>query len=77
MKTAIPTIGKLLGSKNTTDVLEAVDFFVASFEFGVADAMLGVRRMMLLVWSKESSVKDAVVRAYRRLYFRPDDPPSR
>ena len=77
MKLAIPTISKLLGSKSSTDVLEAVDFFVASSEFGVTDALLGVRRMMLLVWSKEASVKDAVVRAYRQLYFRPDEPPSR
>jgi condensin complex subunit 1 len=29
----------------------------------------GIRRMLVLVWSKEQSVRDVVVRAYRRLYL--------
>lgn len=40
---ALPTVCLLLGSKHTTDILEAVNFFVSAFEFGVLNAMMGVR----------------------------------
>lgn len=36
------------------------------------DAMVGVRRMLSLVWSSESDVKQAVVNAYKRLYMTMD-----
>ncbi|MPC33169.1 Condensin complex subunit 1 [Portunus trituberculatus] len=44
-----------------------------AFEFGVLDAMTGVRKMLMLVWSKEQEVKAAVVEAYRRLYINNDN----
>ena len=72
VKQALPTISQLLGSKTSSDILEAINFFVAGFEFGVSDTMLGIRRMLLLMWSKEQSVREAVVSAYRRLYLRAD-----
>ena len=31
--------------------------------------MTGVRRMLMLVWSKEATIKEAVVNAYKRLYI--------
>ena len=61
---------QLLGSRVTTDVLEAVNFFVSSFEFGVSHAIVGVRQMLALVWSKEPTIKEAVVCAYKRLYLK-------
>ncbi|KAK7496786.1 hypothetical protein BaRGS_00011995 [Batillaria attramentaria] len=66
---AVPIICQLLGSKNTSDVFESIEFFVTSYEFGVSAALLGIRRMLVLIWSKEQSVKDAVVAAYKRLYL--------
>ncbi|XP_046579520.1 LOW QUALITY PROTEIN: condensin complex subunit 1-like [Haliotis rubra] len=71
VQTSVPTICQLLGSKNTSDVFEAIEFFVTGFEFGVTATMLGIRRMLTLVWSKESGVKEAVVAAYKRLYLSP------
>ena len=68
---AVPIICQLLGSKNISDVLESIDFFVTGFEFGVNNSMLGVRRMLALIWSKEDAIKDAVVAAYKRLYLSP------
>ncbi|CAL1534663.1 unnamed protein product [Lymnaea stagnalis] len=69
----IPVVCQLLGSKNTTDVLEAIHFFVTAVEFGVSAAVVGVRRMMVLIWSQEATVRDAVVDAYRTLYLEPKD----
>ena len=71
LQKAVPVISQLLGSKNLTDVMEAIEFFVTGFEFGLASTMIGIRRMLPLIWSKESGVKDAVVAAYKRLYLNP------
>ena len=64
---AIPIVCQLLCSKQVSDVLEAIDFFVTAFEFDVLDAMVGVRRMLSLVWSSESDVKQAVVQVLTHL----------
>lgn len=66
---AIPVVCQLLCSKQTSDILEAINFFVTAFEFQVLDAMQGVRRMLSLIWSSEEDVKKAVVDAYKRLYM--------
>ncbi|XP_077998535.1 condensin complex subunit 1-like [Glandiceps talaboti] len=71
LKIAIPLICKLLSSKTASDVMEAIAFFVTAFEFGLSNAMEGVRRMLILIWSKEQGVKEAVVAAYKRLYLNP------
>lgn len=68
---AIPTICCLLGSRTNSDVLEGIQFFVTAFEFGVQNALMGVRKMLLLIWSKQNGIKEAVVNAYKRLYLNP------
>lgn len=66
---SVPIISQLLGSKNTSDVLESIEFFVTSYEFGLSVAIIGIRRMLVLIWSKEQGVKDIVVAAYKKLYL--------
>lgn len=61
----------VLFSLSSSVVQEAIDFFVTVSEFGVSQALVGVRRMLPLVWSKDAGVKEAVVEAYRRLYLNP------
>lgn len=51
--------------------------FLLAFEFGVLNAMTGVRKMLGLIWSKEQTIKDAVVDAYRRLYINVKAPNER
>ncbi|GCC46963.1 hypothetical protein chiPu_0031301, partial [Chiloscyllium punctatum] len=66
---AIAIVGKFLSSKSPSVVQEAIQFFVTISEFGIAQALEGMRRMLPLVWSKEPGVKEAVRDAYRRLYL--------
>ena len=66
---AIPVVCRLLLSKQTSDILEAINFFVTAFELDVIEAMMGIRRTLPLIWSSESDVKDAVVKAYKHLYM--------
>ena len=72
IQSAVPIICQLLSSKTNSDVLEAIEFFVTGVEFGVDSAVIGVRQMLGLVWSKESTIKDTVATAYKRLYLKPD-----
>ncbi|KAJ8287804.1 hypothetical protein COCON_G00004630 [Conger conger] len=74
---AIAVINTMLYWKTTTVVQEAVQFCVTVCEFSVANALLGVRRMLPLVWSTDAAVKEAVVQAYRRLYLNPQGDTTR
>uniref|UniRef100_A0A665TP92 Condensin complex subunit 1 n=2 Tax=Echeneis naucrates TaxID=173247 RepID=A0A665TP92_ECHNA len=69
---AISVINNMLYWKTTSGIVqEAVQFCVTVCEFSVANSISGVRKMLPLVWSTDSAIKDAVVEAYRRLYLNP------
>ncbi|XP_053777864.1 condensin complex subunit 1 isoform X2 [Desmodus rotundus] len=68
---AIGIISKMMYENTTTVVQEVIEFFVMAFQFGVPQALLGVRRMLPLIWSKEHGVREAVLNAYRQLYLNP------
>lgn len=69
VSSAVPVICLLLHSRQITEVVEAVDFFTSAFQFGMADAIIGVQQMLVLVWSRDQAVKDAVAVAYKKLYL--------
>lgn len=52
---------QLLGSKTQTDVEESIEFFTTAAQFSVEAANSGIRKMLLLVWSKEQGTRDAYV----------------
>lgn len=66
---AIPLTTEMLISKNITDVQEAIDFFVTCHEFGIDEALVGFKKMILLINVQEKSIKDTVSAAYRRIFF--------
>ncbi|KAF6340002.1 non-SMC condensin I complex subunit D2 [Rhinolophus ferrumequinum] len=66
---AIGIISKMMYENTTTVVQEVIEFFVVAFQFGVPQALFGVRRMLPLIWSKEPGVREAVLNAYRQLYL--------
>ncbi|KAM6321256.1 condensin complex subunit 1 [Aegotheles albertisi] len=66
---ALSLISKMMYENCVSVVQEAIEFFVIVSQFGVPQALLGVRRMLPLIWSKEPGVKEAVLNAYRRLYL--------
>ena len=72
MADCIPVAVQLLGSRSASDVLEALELLATAFEFGVRGAREGVRKGLVLVWSREQQVRDAVVATYVRLYLRPE-----
>ncbi|XP_009997339.1 PREDICTED: condensin complex subunit 1, partial [Chaetura pelagica] len=68
---ALGLISKMMYENCVSVVQEAIEFFVTVSQFGVPQALPGVRRMLPLIWSKEPGIKEAVLNAYRRLYLSP------
>ena len=60
---------RLLSSKATSDILEALDFLAVAVEFGVPGAEAGVRQGLVLVWSQDQGTVDAVISVYNRLFL--------
>ena len=68
---AIPLVTSLLASKTVMDTLQAIEFLTTTLSFGVEQGKAGVKKVLGLIWSKEESVRAAVIDAYRSLYFAP------
>lgn len=56
------------------EVLEAVEYFKVMQSFQLSGAEEGMRNMLLLIESKEASVKEAVNEAFKSLFLMPDEP---
>ncbi|NXY14960.1 CND1 protein, partial [Atrichornis clamosus] len=74
---ALNLISKMMYENSVSVVQEAIEFFVTVSQFGVPQALLGVCRMLPLIWSKEPGIKEAVLNAYRRLYLSPSEDSKR
>eukprot|EP00106_Octopus_bimaculoides_P013134 XP_014780576.1 PREDICTED: condensin complex subunit 1-like [Octopus bimaculoides] len=73
VKEAIPILCQMLHSKVNSDILETIEFFVTSFAFGMPHGLVGIRKILLLLnSSKDSTIKEAAVNAYRRIYLNLD-----
>ena len=70
---ALPVLAKLLGSTNSSDVKETINFFCRAFEFGIEKVeKIGIRKILALVWSKSEGMKELVIQAYYSLYLDPE-----
>ncbi|KAI0836234.1 condensin component [Hypoxylon sp. FL0890] len=75
---ATSTVCQLLGSKNKSEVIEAMDYLEIGNAYNIEDNMLGIRRMMRLIWTKGNSdegkgVQSHLIDCYRRLFFEAPD----
>lgn len=71
---ATPTVCQLLSSKNKSEVIEAMDFFVVIDAYKIEAARTGIRRMLRLIWTKGNSdegkgVQAHLIDCYRGLFF--------
>ncbi|XP_077201947.1 condensin complex subunit 1 isoform X2 [Paroedura picta] len=68
---AMSLVSRMMYESSVSVVQEAIEFFVIVSQFGIPQAILGVRRLLPLIWSKEPGIREAVLNAYRRLYLSP------
>jgi condensin complex subunit 1 len=75
---ATATICQLLGSKNKSEVIEAMDYFEIGDAYNIEQNKLGIRRMLRLIWTKGNSdegkgVQNHLIECYKRLFFEAPD----
>nr|XP_008117482.1 PREDICTED: condensin complex subunit 1 [Anolis carolinensis] len=68
---ALNMVSKLMYESSVSVVQEAIEFFVIVSQFGIPQAVLGVRQMLPLICSKDPGIREAVLDAYRKLYLNP------
>lgn len=73
-----PVVCQLLSSKNKSEVIEAMDFFVVIDAYKIEAARTGIRRMLRLIWTKGNSdegkgVQTHLIECYRGLFFSAPD----
>jgi condensin complex subunit 1 len=72
------SVCQLLGSKNKSEVIEAMDFLEIGNAYNLEDNMVGIRRMLRLIWTKGNSdegkgVQTHLIDCYKRLFFEAPD----
>lgn len=75
---ATATICQLLGSKNKSEVIEAMDYFEIGDAYNIEQNKVGIRRMLRLIWTKGNSdegkgVQNHLIECYKRLFFEAPD----
>ncbi|EQK98175.1 condensin complex component cnd1 [Ophiocordyceps sinensis CO18] len=65
---------QLLGSRNKSEVIEAIDYFEIGDAYNIEQNKVGIRRMLRLIWTKGNSdegkgVQTHLIECYRRLFF--------
>ncbi|RDW73751.1 condensin complex subunit 1 [Coleophoma crateriformis] len=75
---ATTTICQLLGSKNKSEVIEAMEYFEIGDAYNIEQNKLGIRRMLRLIWTKGNSdegkgVQTHLIECYKRLFFEAPD----
>lgn len=66
---AVPLLCQLLVSVTHSDIIEAISFFTAAWEFKLSFAFSGVTEILQQIWNEDPKIRDAVVAAYKHLYF--------
>ena len=59
----------MLLSSNTSDVTEALRFFVRARTFQLPCAMTGMKQALALMWSNEPSIRDEVLQAFVEVFI--------
>lgn len=75
---ATRTICQLLGSRNKSEVIEAMDYFEIGDAYNIEENKVGIRRMLRLIWTKGNSdegkgVQTHLIECYKRLFFEAPD----
>lgn len=67
---SVPKISILLNSRNSTDVQEAISFFKYAFRMEIENAIVGIQKMLKLIFTKEKAVKEALLEAFVEIYLK-------
>lgn len=74
LENAIPVVENLLFSTTAGDAVEACTFLGTAYQFGVPNAVSGVRKALFQVMSRDQSVRNNVATVYREIYLELNEP---
>lgn len=69
MGKGINMITSLLHCGQVQVIQDTIEFLNTAYHFGFHQSESGIQQMLLLVWSSEASIKEAVATAYKSLYL--------
>ena len=69
LSNAVPKICQLLLSKNIAEVLEAINFFTFAFKLDLSNAVIGIQKMLRLIFTKEKSIKEKLLGSFVEIYL--------
>jgi condensin complex subunit 1 len=59
----------MLGSKNISDVIETMRLLILMGKINIQGSDVGIRKMLVLIWSKEKTIQEELLKAYWSLYL--------
>jgi condensin complex subunit 1 len=59
----------MLGSKNISDVIETMRLLILMSKINIQGSDVGIRKMLVLIWSKEKTIQEELLKAYWSLYL--------
>lgn len=69
---AIDLMVDLLETTSVSDMQEAIQFFIAAYQFQIDRSEVGILSMLKLMQRNEQDRKDAVVEAFKTIYLTTD-----
>lgn len=65
----MPNLLQLLGSKSIYDVQESIKFLLFLHKTNIQSAEEGIVKMQSLIWNKEKSIREELLKTYWQLFF--------
>lgn len=56
-----------------SESIEAIDFFTTAYQFNIPHTQNGIRAILSLIDSNDNHIKEATVKAYKKVYLTVDD----
>ena len=69
LEDVIPVVENLLFSTTASDAVESCTFLGTASQFGVRNALAGIRKALFQVFSRDQSVKNNVASVYKEIYL--------
>lgn len=65
----VPNLLQLLCSRTQGDVLESIKLLTLMKKCNLESADVGMKKMLLLIWSQEAIIKEEVLNTYWQVYM--------
>jgi len=72
LESSVPLLTQLLGSKTQSDIVESIKLLTYLQKMNISRAVQGTKKILVLFFNKDDSVKREALEAYKTLYLKDD-----